>query len=143
MFDELMLGGRGELLRRTDGTLAARLRIRLPWYRSLPISCVEQLLFRIDGEPVDRDDLTIRLCDIAHTLDEAALLSDVSWFVLDEACAEFPVSDRLADGVHQVEITMKLRIPYTEPEYWNIDFTQTAKHVRRVDFDWRDAHGHA
>ncbi|HCJ5524751.1 TPA: hypothetical protein NUW91_001966 [Klebsiella pneumoniae] len=135
MFDELMLSDTAILSnRKKNGLTEASLRLRLPWYRSLPISCIEKIELTIDGKPVRSDALTISVGDVYHTLEEASRLSEVSWFVLDQATAKFPVDPDLAPGPHDVALNLVLRIPYQEPEYWPIDFTQTAKHTRSVEF---------
>jgi len=138
MFDELMLPARADLggyLREGTATVA----LRLPWYRSLPLSCVEGVAITIDDAPVTTDGMTISVGDAEHVIAEVGELADVEWFVLDQATIRFTAPDGLRPGGHHVAITLTLRIPYAEPEYWPIDFTQTATHERAVEFLGRDS----
>ncbi|MFA7938404.1 DUF6379 domain-containing protein [Klebsiella oxytoca] len=135
MFDELMLPDTAVLSRRKkDGLTEASLRLRLPWYRSLPISCITGIDLSIDGHAIQSDSLTISFGDIYHSLSETSLLTDVSWFVLDQATVKFPVTSDLSPGAHNVSLSLALRIPYQEPEYCAVSFSQTAEHSRSVEF---------
>lgn len=138
MFDELMLPDEADLHRRTDHGQEAALRLRLPWYRSLPISCVDGIEIAIDGVVIPEAAVTISIGDTSHSIDEVGDLAEVEWFVLDRATARFPVSGDFAPGAHDVALTLILRIPYAEPEYWPIEFTQTATHSRRIEFLGKD-----
>lgn len=138
MFDELMLPDQAELHRRDAGA-SASLALRLPWYRSLPVSCVDGVDIVIDGIAVPRDEITISVGDAEHRIADVGDLAEVEWFVLDRATARFPVPQHFAPGNHDVDLTLTLRIPYAEPEYWPIDFTQTAKHARPVEFLGEDS----
>ncbi len=134
MFDEFMLPSTGTLCRSSRRPLAS-LRIRLPWYRSLPISCLVGIDLSVDGAVLPREALSISLGDAFHTLEEAARLHEVQWFVLDEAILRFSTESSFPVGKHDVGISILLRIPYIEPEFSNLEFTQVAKHARVVVFD--------
>jgi hypothetical protein len=137
MFDELVLPERAELRRGADGQVLASLKLRLPWYRALPISCIDGLDIAIDGAPVDPAQISIGLGDGYHSLAEAQSLDNTWWFVLDTA--EMRISDALGleAGDHTVGISLGLRIPYSaEPRA--ITFSQTAEHTRSVHFEGWD-----
>lgn len=139
MFDELMLPEQADLHRHADGRAFTTLALRLPWYRSLPISCIEGIDITIDGAAVSGDEVLISVGDGEHAIANLGDLAEVEWFVLDQAVARFPVAPDLGPGAHDVGLTLTLRIPYAEPEYWPIDFTQTAKHARSIEFLGRDS----
>jgi len=133
MFDELMLPEQAELRQDARGGSLVALPLRLPWYRSLPISCLDGIDISVDGVAVPEAAVTISVGDAEHAIVDTGDLSEVEWFVLDQAVARFPVPQTVAPGFHDVAVTLTVRIPYAEPEYWPIDFTQTAKHTRSVE----------
>jgi hypothetical protein len=92
----------------------AALDVRLNWYRSLPLSCVEAIDLTIDGDPVPSDRLRLRLDGFEDTAAALPGPADAWWRVLESAelVAEAP---RLAPGPHEVELALTLRIPYYGP----------------------------
>ncbi len=131
MFDELMISGE-ELYSVADGGPGVRMNIRLPWYRSLPLSCLERLEVDIDGERADRDGVTVSLYGETHGLEEAAKCHTVSWFVLDTANVHVRTQSELAPGRHRVDLTMGLRIPYGDPDFRPSVYTQVARCSREL-----------
>jgi hypothetical protein len=89
----------------------ARLELRLNWYRSLPLSCVEDVELAIDGEPVTN--LRLRVRDFEAPVDALRDAVDVWWRVLDSA--ELVADVDVPAGDHEVELAMSLRIPYYGP----------------------------
>lgn len=138
MFDELMLPREAEL-RTREGSSQAEIALRLPWYRSLPISCVDGIDISIDGTAIEQEAVTVSVGDTEHTVASVGDLAEVEWFVLDRAVARFPVPEGFPAGPHEVALTLTLRIPYAEPEYWPIEFNQTATHSRLVNFLGEDS----
>lgn len=86
------------------------IRLRLPSYRSLPLSCVHGIEITIDGEPVERDSMRLILNGYVHRLHELAGLSKVFWFILD--CADLFVERSLDSGSHVVTGRMQVVEPY-------------------------------
>jgi hypothetical protein len=97
---------------RPDGGVA--LDIRLNWYRSLPLSCIEDIALAIDGSPVPRHSLSLRLGDFRAAVDALGAATDVWWRVLDSGQLVAEGEDPAA-GPHQVELAVTLRIPYYGP----------------------------
>jgi hypothetical protein len=84
------------------------LRLRSPWYRALPLSCVDVEL-TLEGEDVAADRIRIHVNDRDYTLAELHELHDEFWFVLD------PLRVRVSGvdpGERQVGVRLGLRIPY-------------------------------
>lgn len=88
------------------------LSVRSPWYRSLPLSCVD-LELHVDGAPVE--ETRIRLCvdHQAYALSELHELIDEFWFVLDPARVRI---SGISPGSHEVFLRLGLRIPYLYDE---------------------------
>lgn len=87
-------------------------RVRLMSYRSLPLSCIEDIQLRVDGAQVPPERITFVLNGYGHKLAELGKLSRLFWFILDAADL-FVVSDTpLAPGEHAVEGTLVTVEPY-------------------------------
>jgi uncharacterized protein DUF6379 len=86
--------------------------LRMPWYRALPLSCLEGLEVTIDREPVASDDLRLALGDRTYALADLPPLHDEWWYVADAAEVRAPRPGGLASGEHELDVTIALRIPY-------------------------------
>lgn len=139
MFDELLLPDEAVLESSGADEVIARLPIRLPWYRSLPMSCIEALDIAIDDEPVSPDRMSFEIGGTRHSLADTAKLHDAQWFVLDAAQALIQAPAALSPGDHRVSIAMTLRIPYSDPVFRPHKFIQTARTARTVSFTGRDS----
>jgi hypothetical protein len=93
----------GDALRRSAGH--ARLRLALPWIRSMPLACIRDLTIRVDGDPVD---IVVLLGDRRVT--PGRLGDEVSWWYLqDRLVLELP---EIAPGAHTVAVSFDLEVPY-------------------------------
>jgi hypothetical protein len=100
-----------------DGSLRAAgegfaFDLRMPWYRALPLSCLEGLEVSIDGEPVSSERLRLSLNGATYSLADLPPLYDDWWFVADPAEVLVPRAGGLAPGEHELDVTIALRIPY-------------------------------
>ncbi|HZU62088.1 MAG TPA: DUF6379 domain-containing protein [Novosphingobium sp.] len=86
--------------------------VRLPWYRSLPLSVVEIGQVVVDGQLIDPARITFELEGQRYRLDELRPHTDVWWYVLDSAFLHIAGLPLLAGGEHQVSVTIQVRPPY-------------------------------
>jgi Domain of unknown function (DUF6379) len=86
--------------------------LRMPWYRALPLSSVEGLDVRIDGEPVPSEALRLSLGGNEYALADLPPLYDDWWYVADPAEVRAPRPGGLPTGEHELDVTIALRIPY-------------------------------
>lgn len=109
MFPERLI--QAETLRPTANGFSTRLR--LTWYRALPLSCVERIAVSVDGAPVPQDAVSLRL-DSVGPLPVSALapLTDTWWYVLDSAQLTVDCAAAAEPGVHEVTVVMGLYVPY-------------------------------
>jgi hypothetical protein len=89
----------------------ASIAIRLPWYRSLAPSTVEDVAVAVDGVEVPRRELTLEINGHADDLDTIAERWRESWFVQDRAILRFRAPANLGSTA-QVALSVQLRIPY-------------------------------
>jgi hypothetical protein len=87
--------------------------IHLAWYRSLPLSCIEDISVTIAGQTASRDELRVLRDGQELTLDELADVDDDEWFVQDPLTVSLPSASPFEPGAEvDVQVTMATRIPY-------------------------------
>jgi uncharacterized protein DUF6379 len=100
-----------------DGSLRAADRgfafdVRLPWYRALPLACVEGLDVAIDGRQIPSEDLKLEFNGQTYALADLPPLHEEWWYVADAAPVTAPLPEGLDDGEHELDVTIHVRIPY-------------------------------
>ena len=95
-----------------EGRPGILVRIRLPSYRALPLSCIEKIELSIDEAPVDPQDITFLLNGYSHKLDELGRLSKIFWWILDYADLFVERHTPLSAGEHRVVGAMVTVEPY-------------------------------
>jgi len=135
MHDELMIAN--EKLRKLPAPNEKTLSfdVRLPWYRSLPTSCVEDMTFEIDGQVLPSRSVSLLINGMPFDLDGISQLSNAQWFVLDniEVLARLP--EPLSTGFHNVKLTTRLRIPYKDDSYKETEYIQFAVCEKRLEME--------
>jgi hypothetical protein len=99
-----------QLLR--NGKSGIRVAVNLTSYRSLPLSCIEGLLLKIDGEERDTSESTFLLGGHEFPLGDLGALSHVWWFILDPGAFFVPLAQQLISGAHHFEATLITVEPY-------------------------------
>jgi len=90
-----------------------QIEVHLPWYRSLPLSCLEDVSVRLGGEKADRGELRVRHDGRDLTLADLPDLVDDQWFVQDPLAVVVASGTPVAPGDElDVEVTLAVRIPY-------------------------------
>lgn len=87
--------------------------IRIPWYRSLPLSSVQMIEVTLDGQPVDPGAIRFQLYGERLTLDELPNLFTTWWFILDPATLHVTYDGPLQEGKrYTVGLNLGFKIPY-------------------------------
>lgn len=87
--------------------------VHLAWYRSLPLSCVEDLSVTVAGRTPARDELRVVHDGKELPLDALADLVDEEWFVQDPLTVAFADPSPAAAGSEvDVSVHVATRIPY-------------------------------
>ena len=98
---------RPDALSQRDGRLA--LAIHLPWYRSLPISCLESVEVVVDGEPAPV--CWVRVPGFSGPVQDA-WQSDADWDLRD--ALDVSLGRASEPGTHTLDVTVAVRIPYLQ-----------------------------
>ena len=93
-----------------DGVEGVEIKVRLTSYRSLPLSCIEGIILKIDGREINTATVTITVNQHDYQLAELPPLSHVWWFILEHATVFVP--GKLAPGSHHLDGTLITVEPY-------------------------------
>ncbi len=100
------------LTARPDG-LAIGLKI--PWYRSLWVSSVSDVVVRIDGQDVPKESMRAEINGRTWTIDELQDQWDQLWYLQDRLVVVVPSENPPSPGDQvDVEVTLSMRMPYMQ-----------------------------
>ena len=85
---------------------------RLPYYRGLGLSMIEDVAVVLDGEPVPREDITLTLRGRTWTLDELETEYGDRWNFGEKATVGVRRPGGLTPGEHRIELAERMRISY-------------------------------
>lgn len=101
-------------------SLAARedglaIGLKIPWYRSLWVSSVSDVVVRIDGDEVPKESLRAEINGKTFTIDELGDQWDELWFLQDRLVVVVPQDSPPSKGDEvDVEVTLSMRMPYMQ-----------------------------
>lgn len=96
-----------------DVTVGYEFKIKYPSYRGAFLSCIEDLKFELDGEPVPAERVSFKLNGKDFLLSEIPECFKEYWFVRDSAAIFVRTPGGVEPGEHKVRVYMKHRVPYT------------------------------
>lgn len=96
----------------------AEIDVRLPWYRSLPVSVVEIGSLTVDDQVVASSGIRFEINGKSFQLNELPARSDEFWFVLDSAVLRLPDVHLKPGTQHDVELQLNLYPPYVPHLKW-------------------------
>jgi hypothetical protein len=127
MFDTMMLCDDGfENVVENDETIGFAVLARLPYYRGLGLSMIEDVAITIDGQSIPRDRIRLALRGRSWTLDELETVYDDRWNFGEKARVIVAHPGGLTPGVHKVGIAVRMRVSY-------LPFVPTTKTERELD----------
>ncbi len=85
---------------------------RLPYYRGLGLSMVEDVIVTVDGERIPRDKLRLTVGPRTYTLDELETEYEAVWEMGEIATVKVLLDGGLKPGEHKLELAEQLRISY-------------------------------
>lgn len=108
-----------------------RFQVRMPNFRGNYLSCIEELRFTLDGEPVDPDRTELLLNDKRFRLGELPQMYKEYWNVSDCGVVEVLREGGL-EGAHRVGAVMRLRYGYSA--YFGVCKVVTSACERTLQF---------
>jgi hypothetical protein len=100
------------------GRSGLEIDVRLPWYRSMPLSVVELASLAIDGQPVAADSIAFEVNGRSFPLAHLPEQVNEFWFVLDDAVLRVSGLPVRAGETHEVELQLNLYPPYIPHLTW-------------------------
>jgi hypothetical protein len=89
------------------------INVRENWYRSLPLSCIENVKIIVDGEEFPPKDVSFGINNALYPLKDLANKSGEYWYVQDSASLLVRRPGKIAAGeTHTIEVEIVLRAPY-------------------------------
>jgi hypothetical protein len=108
MMDKLMIVE--DSLKNIDGGFA--FLGRLPYYRGLGLSMVEDIQITIDSEVIPRENVRFSVRGKTYTLDEMETVYDDRWNFGEKATISALKPGGLAAGPHTLEMAVRNRVSY-------------------------------
>ena len=113
MFDRYMILARGFKNVRQGGNVTGfQLDVRITYYRGIPLSCVEGFDVAVDGESFTMEKIRYSIGGRTYTPVEAENATTVRWPFGDALTLIVDKPGGLKPGIHEVQVTQKLRISY-------------------------------
>lgn len=96
-----------------------RLKLSLPFYRALPLSCIEEIRLKMDEETVDSRNISLQIQGRRLSIEDLPPEYEDLWWNVDKK-ADLIVSrpGGLTAGEHVVEVFLKLRWEFLKPTSW-------------------------
>jgi len=99
--------------RTEEGKIAGfNLRMRIPYYRGVPLSLIGDILVKVDGTEYTGDDILFEVYGGTFTLSEMTTVVRHRWNYGEKATIKIIKEGGLAPGVHHVEAYAKIRVSY-------------------------------
>jgi hypothetical protein len=98
---------------------------RLPYYRGLGLSMIEDIQIVADGEAVPREDVRFQVRGKTYTLDQMETVYDDRWNFGEKAKIIAMKPGGLASGNHRIEFAVRMRISY-------LPFVPTTKDTKEL-----------
>ncbi|VEG29265.1 C-glycoside deglycosidase beta subunit domain-containing protein [Actinomyces howellii] len=98
-----------------DGeTIGFELDTRIPYYRGIPLSMVEEVRVLLDGEAVPAEDIRFTADGGKHwfTLEEMWTVASTRWEYKDEATVRVLRAGGPPAGEHEVTLYIRVRVSY-------------------------------
>jgi hypothetical protein len=113
MFDKYMICEDTVRNTRTGAVITGfQFGARLPYYRGLGLSMVEEVAVTLDGQPIARDKVRLTVNGKSYTLDGLETEYEAKWEMGDIATVNVELAGGLAPGTHRLELMEQLRVSY-------------------------------
>lgn len=113
MYDQhIIFAGSLRNVKQGDDIIGWSIGARLPYYRGQPLSIVENIALTVDGAIVPRELVRFSVRGMSFTLDELEGRTADRWEFGEVAEVSVLQPGGLAEGAHEVNVGVQLRISY-------------------------------
>lgn len=98
---------------------------RLPYYRGLGLSMIEDIAVSVDGEAIPRKDVRFSVRGKTYTLDQMETVYDDRWNFGEKAKIIGLKKGGLSKGKHKIEFAVRMRVSY-------LPFVPTTKDTKEL-----------
>jgi len=113
VFEKYMICTRGfKNVYEDDRPAGFQLKVRITYYRGIPVSCVESFDVTVDGETFSPDNVTFSIGGKSFPLTQVGKAVDVRWPFGDPATLIIKKPGGLKPGIHDIQVVETLRISY-------------------------------
>ena len=98
---------------------------RLPYYRGLGLSMIEDIAVSVDGEAAAREDVRFSVRGKIYTLDQMETVYDDRWNFSEKAKIIVLRAGGLTPGNHRIEFAVRMRVSY-------LPFVPTTKDTKEL-----------
>lgn len=113
MFEKYVVHPNGfRNVRDAEQIIGYEVQLRVPYYRGIPMSCVQELKLKVDDEAVAPEDMTIIVKDESFAYHELSTAIHHRWEMTDPITIFVAKPGGLSAGEHKVHGFVSLRISY-------------------------------
>ncbi|MDO6475277.1 DUF6379 domain-containing protein [Alteromonas sp. 1_MG-2023] len=88
------------------------IEVRLPWYRSLPLSTIEIEKLIVNDNAVESESISLQINDKTLSAETISNLTEEFWFITDSAWLVIPANHCLEGTHNKIELSFVLYPPY-------------------------------
>ncbi len=111
----------------TTAPAGLEIGIRLPWYRSLPLSTVEIGELRINGTLIPQRAISLQVNEQTHAAAELGDQVHDWWYVLDRGRLRVQFDGYESNSQNEIELSLNLYPPYIPGLQWVTKSKKTLK----------------
>lgn len=113
MFEKYLVHPKGfRNIKEENEVVGYEVQLRIPYYRGLPMSCVEIIDLIINEEVISREDMIIKVKGESFTFDELSTAINHRWEMTETITVFVKKPGGLSAGEYKVKAFVSLRISY-------------------------------
>ncbi len=113
MFDKWVLCDDGfENVVKDNKKVGFQMKSLVNYYRGIPLSMIDDIAVRIDGEEVEKDKISLSVGEDFFTLRDMETVGTIKWEFDEKAVIFIEKEGGLGKGPHEVTLTQVIRVAY-------------------------------
>lgn len=114
MFDKYLIcvDGFRNVITETGNVEGFEVKIRIPYYRGVPLSCVDEIVVKIHGQTFTNDDIRFTVKSGSFLMSEMSTVSTRRWNLDEDATLRIRKPGGLTYYDTEVDLTIVIRAPY-------------------------------